>query len=304
MSNKDKLIVLLGPTAAGKTRLSLEIARNFNLEVISGDSMQIYRDMNILTNKATEEERQGIPHHMIDIKSPDESYSVSDFKNKVTDIIDDMHERDKVPFIVGGTGHYIRSIIYDYDFNDEDDEEKLRLTNKFEQLNSSILYQRLKEISATDAAGVHPNNRQRVIRMLVRHELSDWLSNRRTTYTVEPKYDTLIVGLTMERDTLYERINARVEGMFDHGLEDEVKYLAGGYDMSKTAVGAIGYKEFLPYFNGDATLDDVKARIQQNTRQFAKRQLTFFRNQLDVTWFDANSARDTEIMTVIQKFIS
>lgn len=302
--SKDKLIVLIGPTAVGKTKQSINISKRFNLEVISGDSMQIYKDMNILTGKVKDGETEGVQHHMINIKSPDESYSVSDFKCRVEEIIADIHKRGEIPFIVGGTGHYIRALIYDYDFNDENDEEKRRLTEKFEQFSTTILYNQLREISETDAANVHRNNRQRVIRMLVKHELSDHISNRDASYTAEPKYDTLIIGLSTQREILYERINQRVENMFDEGLLDEVKYLTSTYKMSKTASGAIGYKEFLPYFEGNIGLDEVKQKIQQNSRQYAKRQLTFFRNQLDVKWFDIEKMDEEDIMAEIKAFIT
>lgn len=301
---ENKLIVLIGPTAVGKTKMSIDIAKRFGLEVISGDSMQIYKDMDILTGKIEHTDGEGVNHHMIDIKAPDESFSVSDFKQQVEGIIEKTYKADKIPFIVGGTGHYIRALIYDYDFNDENDEEKRRLTEKFERLSTTILYAQLKEISETEAEGVHRNNRQRIIRLLVKHELSDHISNRDTNYTAEPKYDTLIIGLTTSREVLYERINKRVESMFDEGLIDEVNHLASTYKMSKTASGAIGYKEFLPYFSGEITLDEVREKIQQNTRQYAKRQLTFFRNQLDVKWFDIEKSAAEEVMATIEAFIS
>lgn len=309
MSTNEKLIVLIGPTAVGKTSLSIDIAERFGLDVISGDSMQVYQDMDILTGKIKPEETKGIIHHMIDIKKTSESFSVHDFKLEVDDLIDTYHEDDKVPFIVGGTGHYIRALIYDYDFHDEDDQEKRDLMEKFDKLSTTILYGRLKEISEELAAGVHPNNRQRILRQLIKFELSERISNRVTgkdsNYQQKPKYDTFIIGLERERSVLYSRINQRVEEMFEAGIEKEAEKLFRERSLSTTAKGAIGYKEFIPYFEGECSLNEVKEKIQQNTRQFAKRQLTFFRNQLDVEWYDLDEEENTEqILKDISDFLN
>lgn len=301
--SKDKVIVLIGPTAVGKTKLSIDIASRFGFEVISGDSMQIYQGMDILTGKITEKEASGIKHHMIDIKRPDENFSVSDFKNLVESVMETMHQKGGVPFIVGGTGHYIKALIHDYQFNDENSEEKQRLTESFENEKTEVLYDKLKALSPADAENVHTNNRQRIIRMLVKHQLAGG-TREDTNYTPDTKYDTLIIGLTTERERLYNRINERVAAMFEAGLENEVSALKDQFDMSVTASGAIGYKEFLPYFEGEASLADVKEKIQQHSRQYAKRQLTFFRNQLDVQWFDADESDSEEVFKAIEAFIS
>lgn len=298
MSTNEKLVVLIGPTAVGKTALSLDIAEEFDFDVISGDSMQVYQHMDILTGKINPEERRGIVHHMIDIKKPEESFSVHDFKLEVDDLIDTYHEDDKIPFIVGGTGHYIRALIYDYDFHDEDDDDKRELMERFDKLSTTILYGRLKEISEDLAAKVHPNNRQRILRQLIKFELSERISHRRadrdSDYQHTPKYDTFIIGLERERSILYDRINERVEEMFDNGIAAEAEKLYKEHKLSTTAKGAIGYKEFLPYFEGDISLQEVKDNIKQNTRQFAKRQLTFFRNQLEVNWYDMEDETSKE----------
>lgn len=298
MSTNEKLVVLIGPTAVGKTALSLDIAEKFDFDVISGDSMQVYQHMDILTGKIKPEERRGIVHHMIDIKKPEESFSVHDFKLEVDDLIDTYHENDKIPFIVGGTGHYIRALIYDYDFHDEDDDDKRELMERFDKLSTTILYGRLKEISEDMAAKVHPNNRQRILRQLIKFELSERISHRRadrdSDYQHTPKYDTFIIGLERERSILYDRINERVEEMFDNGIAAEAEKLYKEHKLSTTAKGAIGYKEFLPYFEGDISLQEVKDNIKQNTRQFAKRQLTFFRNQLEVNWYDMEDETSKE----------
>lgn len=298
MSTNEKLIVLIGPTAVGKTALSLDIAENFDFDIISGDSMQVYKHMNILTGKIKPEEMRGIAHYMIDIKQPEESFSVHDFKHEVDDLIDTYHENDKIPFIVGGTGHYIRALIYDYDFHDEDDADKRELMERLDKLSTTILYGRLKEISEDLASKVHPNNRQRILRQLIKFELSERISHRPAVkdsdYQHKPKYDTFIIGLERERSILYDRINERVEEMFDNGIAEEAEKLYKEHKLSTTAKGAIGYKEFLPYFEGDISLQQVKENIKQNTRHFAKRQLTFFRNQLDVNWYDMEDETSKE----------
>lgn len=296
--------MLIGPTAVGKTKLSIDLAKTFGFDVISGDSMQIYKDMDILTGKVTKDEAEGVRHHMIDIHSPEISFSVSDFKNAVTEIMNTMHQNGDIPFIVGGTGHYIRSLIYDYDFNEEDQKEKRRLTELYETYDSESLYEMLKNISENAAENIHINNRKRIIRTLVKYELTGEVSTTEANYTQTPKYDTLIIGLTSEREILYQRINERVEAMFDYGLLDEVNHLTRHYQLSETASGAIGYKEFIPYFNGDASLEAVCEAIQKNSRRYAKRQLTFFRNQLDVKWFDIEADNLNEVFTTIEAFIS
>lgn len=304
MSNFKKVLILVGPTAIGKTSLSIEIAKKFDLEIISGDSMQVYRGMDIGTGKITEGEKDGIRHHMIDLIEPEASFSVQEFQKRVTEIIDEIHEDERIPFIVGGTGHYIRALIHGYEFDEEDDKEKRELTEMLEQLGSSVLYDRLKNVDPKIAGEIHPNNRQRVIRMLVKFELSDRLSNRiGPGYTDDMKYDTFIVGITRERKNIHANIESRVEDMFERGLPEEARDLFENHLPSKTASAAIGYKEFLPYFESNASIEDVKEQIKQNTRQYAKRQLTFFRNQLPVEWYDLGKVQKDIIMEDIYQFL-
>lgn len=304
MSNFKKVLILVGPTAIGKTSLSIEIAKKFDLEIISGDSMQVYRGMDIGTGKITEGEKDGIRHHMIDLIEPEASFSVQGFQKRVTEIIDEIHEDERIPFIVGGTGHYIRALIHGYEFDEEDDKEKRELTEMLEQLGSSVLYDRLKNVDPKIAGEIHPNNRQRVIRMLVKFELSDRLSNRiGPGYTDDMKYDTFIVGITRERKNIHANIESRVEDMFERGLPEEARDLFENHLPSKTASAAIGYKEFLPYFESNASIEDVKEQIKQNTRQYAKRQLTFFRNQLPVEWYDLGKVQKDIIMEDIYQFL-
>lgn len=301
--SKEKLLILAGPTAVGKTALSIEIAKRFNLEIISGDSMQIYKDMDIGTGKITPEEMQGITHHMLDIISPNQEYSVSQYQSSVGALIEKKHKSGKIPFIVGGTGLYIKSLIYEgYTFNDENQAEKAARTAHYEQFSNDELYEMLKSKSDTFAEDIHRNNRRRVIRTLVKLDLGDVNGNRHFKNT--PKYDIFIVGLRTEREQLYARINARVKAMMETGLLEEVTYLHDNYELSKTARAAIGYKEFDDYFNGHLDLKGVEALIQQHSRQYAKRQLTFFRNQLPITWYDLEWDSVETIMEDIQQFIN
>ena len=287
--NKSKLLIIIGPTAIGKTDLSIKIAQEFKGEIISGDSMQVYKGMDIGTGKITRDETKGIPHHMIDILEPSENFSVADFQEQVASLVKDIESRGKLPIIVGGTGHYIKALIDGYEFNEEDAlliEEK---TKEYESYDSSILYEKLLKLDPTN--DVHPNNRQRVIRQLVKKTMP---KQEKKAYTKENDYVTFVLGLTTDRSVIYERINQRVLKMFESGLEEEVKKLFKN-GLSKTASQAIGYKEFLPYLKGEASIDSVVERVQAHSRQYAKRQLTYFRNQLDVNWYDIATS-DTDII--------
>ena len=294
---KSKLLILVGPTAIGKTDLSIKIAEHFNAEIISGDSMQVYRGMDIGTGKINIDEMNGIPHHLIDIKDPDETFSVSDFQTMVANLVKDIESRGKVPFIVGGTGHYIKALIDGYKFNEEEKEDIDKFTQYYEQFTTENLFKMLSEM--VQDVDIHPNNRQRIIRRLVKENLT---TTEKKAYTQGEKYDTFIIGLTTQRSVIYDRINLRVEKMFLAGLENEVR---GLYDqgMSKTASQAIGYKEFLPYFKGEASISEVMERVQAHSRQYAKRQLTYFRNQLEIHWYDIAQTNTDIIYNDIYQFL-
>ena len=294
---KSKLLILVGPTAIGKTALSIKIAKEFNAEIISGDSMQVYKGMDIGTGKITAEEMDGVPHHLIDILNPDETFSVSDFQNQVKALVKDIESRNKRVLIAGGTGHYIKALIDGYQFNDEAQEDIERLTHEFEKYSQEELYSKLLKIQPdTD---IHPNNKKRIVRQLVKEKLD---ITEKKAYTQKKEYDTFLVGLSADRSVIYDRINQRVADMFEAGLLEEVAALQKE-GLSKTAAQAIGYKEFLPYFKGEAALTDVMERIQAHSRQYAKRQLTFFRNQLDVHWYDITHASTDIIFQDIYQFL-
>ena len=253
--------------------------------------------MDIGTGKITAEEMDGVPHHLIDILNPDETFSVSDFQNQVKALVKDIESRNKRVLIAGGTGHYIKALIDGYQFNDEDQEDIERLTHEFEKYSQEELYSKLLKIQPdTD---IHPNNKKRIVRQLVKEKLD---ITEKKAYTQKKEYDTFLVGLSADRSVIYDRINQRVAEMFDSGLLEEVAALQKE-GLSKTAAQAIGYKEFLPYFKGEAVLTDVMERIQAHSRQYAKRQLTFFRNQLDVHWYDITHASTDIIFQDIYQFL-
>ncbi|MED3573314.1 tRNA (adenosine(37)-N6)-dimethylallyltransferase MiaA [Cytobacillus praedii] len=297
MNKKEKLVVLIGPTAVGKTKLSIELAKRFNGEIISGDSMQIYKGMDIGTAKIKPTEMEGIPHHLIDIKNPDEPFSVAEFQELVRLKITEISQRGKLPMIVGGTGLYIQSVIYDYQFSEapSDDRFRIMLEKRADEEGNEKLHQELMEIDPESAKKIHPNNVRRVIRALeVYHCTGKTVSDYQEIQQPELMYETAIIGLTMERDKLYERINYRVDLMVRDGLLPEVKklYLQGLKDCQ--SIQAIGYKEIYEYFHARVTLEEAVTQLKQNSRRYAKRQLTWFRNKMNVDWFDMTDAAGLE----------
>lgn len=305
---KQKLIVLIGPTAVGKTELSLLLANQYNGEIISGDSMQVYKGMDIGTAKIKKEEMNGIPHHLIDIKEPDESFSVAEFQDRVREKINEIHQRNALPLIVGGTGLYIQSVIYDYQFSEVPGDENFR--KKFEvkakEEGNLSIHSILAEIDPDSAKQIHPNNVRRVIRAL---EVYHCTGKTATDYQKSQKphllYDVAIIGLTMEREKLYNRINTRVDMMMQEGLLDEVKEFHKNNIRNVQSIQAIGYKELYDYFDGKVSLEQAVEQLKQNSRRYAKRQLTWFRNKMEVSWFDMSndSQRQKKIME-ISKFVA
>lgn len=285
------LIVLTGPTAVGKTSLSIALAKAVDGEIISADSMQVYKYMNIGTAKITEEEKCGIPHFLIDELEPDEEFNVTIFKNKVMGYIKDIKSRGKVPIIVGGTGFYIQSVIYDINFNEYGDDSNVR--KKYEAMAETIgkseLHKKLALVDREYADSVSENNVKKVVRALTFFEMTgEKLSehNKRERERSSP-FDFAYFVLTMDRKKLYERIDKRVDLMFDMGLVDEVKALmAKGYDKSLVSMQGIGYKEVIDYLNGKTSLEECIDIIKRDTRHFAKRQLTWFKREKVVTYID------------------
>lgn len=280
-----KVIAVCGPTAVGKTRMGVSLAEALHGEVISGDSMQIYRTMDIGTAKVTEEEMQGIIHHMIDIKNPDETFSVSEFQKEVRHYIDTID----MPIVVGGTGLYIKGALYDYTF-EETESKHDEIKAKYAHYTNEELHQYLASFDPQSALDLHPNNRQRVLRAIEIYEES----GKRKSDILEaqehkPVYDIYFVGLTLPRPILYDRINKRVDLMIEQGLEEEVKKIYdSGLSRNAQSMKAIGYKEWFDYFEGSKTKEQIIEEIKKHSRNYAKRQYTWFNNQFDVHWYDVN----------------
>jgi tRNA dimethylallyltransferase len=286
---KEKLVVIIGPTAVGKTKLSVELAKQYNGEIISGDSMQIYKGMDIGTAKIKSEEMEGIPHHLIDIRNPEQEFSAAEFQELVREKITDITSRGKLPIIVGGTGLYIQAAIYDYQFSDapQDSDFRKSLENRAEQEGNQALHEELIRIDPKSASEIHPNNVRRVIRALeIYHCTGRTKEETQANQSPELMYETALIGLTMDRDHLYERINLRVDQMVNEGLLEEVKNLYNRGLRHCQSIQAIGYKEIYQHLDGLTTLPESIQMLKQNSRRYAKRQLTWFRNKMSVEWFD------------------
>ncbi|MES5956171.1 tRNA (adenosine(37)-N6)-dimethylallyltransferase MiaA [Bacillus fungorum] len=301
---REKVAVIIGPTAVGKTKLSIDLAKALNGEIISGDSMQIYRTMDIGTAKVTKEEMDGIPHYMVDIKNPEESFSVAEFQERVREHIREITERDKLPIIVGGTGLYIQSVLFDYQFTDDagdiiyrEQMEKLALERGVE-----YVHKELQKVDPESAERIHVNNVRRVIRALeIFHTTGEKMSDQLEKQENELLYDVSLIGLTMDREMLYDRINLRVDIMMEQGLLEEVEGLYNRGIRDCQSIQAIGYKEIYDYFEGRVSLEEAVSQLKTNSRRYAKRQLTWFRNKMDVTWFDVTDGEKTsEILRYIE----
>ena len=264
------IIVVCGPTGVGKTKMSVELAKKYDAVILNADSMQVYKELNIGTAKVTEEEKQGIPHYLFDIKDPEEMYTVYDYQKDLREKLAEFKDRNIV--IVGGTGLYIKAALYNYEFNTEEE------SNTYDDLSNEELYEMVKKIDPNSET--HINNRKRLIRELNRGGTP---SNKD-----ELLYPAIFIGLTTDRDTLYDRINKRVDIMVQDGLIDEVKSLYDRNIRSKAIMTGIGYKELYEYFDGNITLDEAIELIKQRSRKYAKRQYTWFNNQMDIKWFDVD----------------
>lgn len=282
-----KVIAIVGPTAVGKTSLSIELAKRFNGEIISGDSMQVYRGLDIGTAKVTSEEMEGIPHHLINVRNEDESYSAADFQTAARQAIQEITQRGKLPIVVGGTGLYVQSLLWDYKLGSEGEPEDDSLRKKYEAFaeknGNQALWEKLRTTDPLAAEKIHYNNRKKMIRALEVFQL--------TGHSIlEPKeqpkklYDSFLIGLNTERAVLYQRINQRVDLMVQQGLLEEAEKLAKTPDVQ--AAQGIGYKELFPYFSGDSSLAAALEEVKLHSRRYAKRQLTWFRNRMSVHWYD------------------
>jgi tRNA dimethylallyltransferase len=288
----NRLIVLLGPTAVGKTKISIALAQHLGTEIISGDSMLIYRGMNIGTAKPTTEEQCGIKHHLIDILEPDQEYSVVDFQQQASVIIDQLNKQGKIPILAGGTGLYVKALLEGYQFHEIPSDEAYRtyLTDIATQQGNEQVHAMLAAVDPLAAKRLHVNDLRRIIRSLEIHHLTEtgaYISTAAQTGSKPKKlqYEVLVIGLTMQRSMLYDRINQRVELMVTAGLVAEVtELLAQGLSVEAQSMQAIGYKEVVQYLQGKTTLVDMVQTIKQATRNFAKRQLTWYRKMPYIHW--------------------
>ncbi|MBU8907380.1 tRNA (adenosine(37)-N6)-dimethylallyltransferase MiaA [Desertibacillus haloalkaliphilus] len=303
---KEKLVVIVGPTAVGKTKTSIELAKALHGEVISGDSMQVYRGMDIGTAKIKREEMEGVPHHLIDICDPIESFSVASFQSRVKPLITSINERGHIPFIVGGTGLYIKAVTHDYQFAKAPSDPRYR-----EELEAFVevhgveeLHKQLKEVDPLSYETIHPNNYRRVIRALeVYHLTKRTIGDFQEKQPDESPYDLVMIGLTMDRKVLYERINLRVDLMIKQGLIEEAERLYAQGVRDCQSVQAIGYKEIYEYIEGKVSKQEAIELLKRNSRRYAKRQLTWFRNKADVTWFDLTDGDTYEKIAEIKNFV-
>lgn len=274
----SRVIVITGPTAVGKTKLSIELAKKLNGEIINADAMQVYKGLNIGTAKVTEKEKENIPHHLFDIKEVKEEYSIYNYQKDCRKVIDDILRRNKTPILVGGTGLYIKAALYDYKLSEE------KANNTYDNLKTEEIYKELLKLDKD--INIDKNNRRRLIRALNYYkENNTSISNNKTNKLL---YDTIFIGLTTDREILYKKINQRVDNMIENGLLEEVKYYYDKNIKTKPLINGIGYKELYNYFDGLCSKEEAVEKIKQNSRHYAKRQYTFLNHQLNVVWFETD----------------
>ena len=290
-NKKKPMIILTGPTAVGKTDLSIQLAKAINGEIISADSMQVYRHMDIGSAKVTPEEMDGVCHHLIDVLEPEEDFNVVVFQKLAKEALTGIYERGHIPIIVGGTGFYIQALLYDIDFTENDGDTAIRreLEKLAQTQGAGCLHQMLQEIDPESAAAIHQNNVKRVIRAIEFYRQTGKkisLHNEQEREKQSP-YQFLYYVLDTDRKTLYERIDRRVDLMMEHGLVDEVKHLADmGCTRDMVSMQGLGYKEILDYLSGEIPLEEAVYILKRDTRHFAKRQITWFKRERDVRWLE------------------
>lgn len=290
-----KVIVIAGPTGVGKTKLSIELAKKYNGEIINADSMQIYRGLDIGTAKIKEEEKDGIEHHLFDIKDVLEEYSIYDYQSDCRRQIDYIIKKGKIPILVGGTGLYIKSALYDYKLDYSNN------TNNYDDLTLEELYAKLVSIDKEIDGKIDKNNRRRLVNAINYYERNNTsIINNKTNDLL---YDVIFIGLTTDRDILYSKINKRVDKMIEDGLIEEVKKFYEEKIYTKPLIGGIGYKELYEYFDGKISLEDAIDNIKRNSRRYAKKQYTFFNNQLPIKWINTNYDNFNSTVLDVFKYI-
>lgn len=301
---KEKVIVICGPTASGKTALSIELAKKINGEIVSADSMQIYKDMNIGTAKPTIDEMQGIKHYLLDFVSPEERYSVAQYKQDAKRAIKEIIKKGKTPIIVGGTGLYVDSLIYEIEYNDIkiDEEYRNKLETIVEKNGLEELYKKALEIDPVAMEKINKNDKKRIMRIL---EIYKATGKTKTQQELESRkkpveYDYRIFAINWDRKILYQRINKRVDIMIEQGLVNEVKNILDKYDKFPTAMQGLGYKEVVDYINGIYTKEEMIEKIKMETRRYAKRQLTWFRKNKQTIWLDGTNDIQNNINIILE----
>lgn len=302
---KPTVIVIGGPTASGKSGLAIKLAKKINGEIISADSMQIYKDMNIGTAKVTEEEMKGITHYMLDIVSPEERYSVSTYKKEAEKAIEEILEKGKIPIIVGGTGLYIESLIYGIEFQNEkiDEQYRKQLDTIAEIEGLEKLYCEATKIDPQAMEKISKNDKKRIIRVL---EIYHKTGKTKTEQEIESrkteiKYNYKSFAITMERNKLYQRIEKRVDQMIENGLIQEVENIRKKYNKFPTAMQGLGYKEVIEYLENKTTKEEMVEKLKKETRHYAKRQLTWFRKYKEIIWLDGEEEEDKNIKIIIEQ---
>lgn len=301
----DNVIVIVGPTASGKTKTAVELALHIGGEIISADSMQIYKYMDIGTAKPTEQERKGIKHYLIDEVAPDREFSVACFRTLALRYIEEITGKNKIPIVVGGTGLYINSLIYNIKFTEINTDKEIRnhLENIAREKGNEYLHNMLKDIDPETAGKVHVNDTRRIVRAIEVFKTTGkpMSYHREASRLEEPAYNYTIFGIRLERKKLYERINKRVDEMMERGLVEEVKQLMDiGYDKRPVAMQALGYKEILWYLKGKATLGEAVDLLKRDTRRYAKRQMTWFNSIENIVWLDIDEDYHETVMKIIQ----
>lgn len=289
----NKVIVITGPTAVGKTKLSIELAKRYNGEIINADAVQVYKGLDIGSAKVTEEEKEGIPHHLFDIKEVDEEYTIYHYQKDCRKLIKEVQGRGKTPILVGGTGLYIKAALYDYKLTEEKE------TNTYDNLTDEELYNKLLEVDKDIV--IDKNNRRRLIRALNYYKENNKSINTNTTNKL--LYDAIFIGLTTDRRILYDKINSRVDIMIKDGLLNEVKAFYDKNIRTKPLLNAIGYREIYSYFDGNISLEEAINKIKQNSRHYAKRQYTFFNHQLPIVWFETDYSNFNNTIEQIISYI-
>ena len=284
------IIVITGPTGVGKTKLSVELAKKVNGEIINADSMQVYKGLDIGTAKIKESEKEGIPHHLFDICDVNRNYTIYDYQKDARKVISEIEDKGKTPILVGGSGLYIKAALYDYEFIEED------FHSEFEDLSNEEILNEIKKDHETD---IHVNNRKRLVRELNKIKNGTKNSNKKN----DKVYDFKLIGLTTDRDDLYKIIDNRVDKMVEEGLLREVKELYDANVRTKAIMTGIGYKELYKYFDGELSLDESLDLIKKNSRNFAKRQYTFYNHQMDVKWFNVNFKDFNKTVDEVYEFV-